>query len=303
MVVSTPERVAFEYEIAGVGSRFMAQLIDVLLLLAVLFAFSITAGVVGNVTADGNLALLIFVLVTFLVFIGYFPFCEGIWSGQTLGKRALRIRVLGDRGEPVTLTQVAIRNLVRLVDFLPFFYGVGLITIFIQGGGKRLGDFAAGTVVARERGRIRLKELVAAAETSTRAAAQPAAARPRSIWADQAVQEDAPEGAAQAGDAAQPAPPPTARATPYEDAVRRMDPQLRRFVVAYARRRNELPAARRNQLAEQVGPGLSRLLPAEVAAFGTAAVLDGLAALVYAGIQPAPPPSPLPPPVSRPSNQ
>src|SRR5258708_15206429 len=83
-----------------------------------------------------------------------------MWAGQTVGKRLLRLRVLGDRGEPVTVTQVAIRNLLRLVDFLPVFYGVGIVTLFIQGGSKRLGDFAAGGGVGRERPRVLLKEPV-----------------------------------------------------------------------------------------------------------------------------------------------
>ena len=147
-----------------------------MLLLAMLFAFSVLAGVAGLFAGDGNLGLLLAVLASFLLFFGYFPVCEAIWSGQTLGKRALRIRVLGDNGAPVTVTQVVIRNMVRLVDFMPFLYGIGLITIFIQGGGKRLGDFAAGTVVARERQRIRLKDLVASAEARTAAAAAPVVA-------------------------------------------------------------------------------------------------------------------------------
>jgi uncharacterized RDD family membrane protein YckC len=296
MVVSTPERVTFEYELAGLGSRFLAQSIDVVLLLLVLVAFSIIAGLAGAFAKDSNLAALLLVLLSFLLVFGYFPVCEGIWSGQTLGKRALRIRVLGDNGAPVTISQVAIRNMVRLVDFMPVFYGVGLITIFIQGGGKRLGDFAAGTVVARERERIRLKDLVAAAEARAAATAAPVVAGPSSIWADRR----------QAGEGL-----PAVRTrvaapafSPYEDAVRRLDPQLRRFVVAYAGRRGELSEARRLQLADQVGPGLARLLPMEVAAYGTAPVLDGLAALVYAELASqrrqagtAPPPSTgLPPP-------
>jgi uncharacterized RDD family membrane protein YckC len=283
LVVSTPERVAFEYEIAGLGSRFLAQAIDVMLLMAVLIAFTIVALAVGVFANDPNLALLLFVLLSFLVFVGYFPVCEGIWSGQTLGKRALRIRVIGDRGEPVNMTQVAIRNLIRLVDFMPVLYGVGLITIFIQGGGKRLGDFAAGTVVARERQRIRLKDLVNAAKASTAAAAAPVAARPRSIWADRQRQM-----AEEASGPGEPLPatvaPTPARApvNPYEEALRRLNPQLRRFVVAYARRRNELPPAHRQQLAAQVAGGLAEVMPAEVAAYGPEAVLDGLAAMEFA---------------------
>ena len=285
LVVSTPERVAFEYELAGLGSRFLAQAIDILLLFAVFLAFTILAAAVGVFSHDTNLTLLLLVVLSFVIVIGYFPVCEGIWSGQTLGKRALRIRVLGDRGEPVTVTQVAIRNMVRLVDFLPVFYGIGLITIFIQGGGKRLGDFAAGTVVARERQRIRLKDLVASAEARTAAAAVPAAPLPGSIWADR--RQQLPAGA-QEGGAVATAPRPAAhpsRFNPYEEAVRRLDPQLRRFLVAYAGRRMELTPARRQQLADQVAPGLGKLLPVEVAAYGTAAVLDGLAALIYADQQ------------------
>jgi uncharacterized RDD family membrane protein YckC len=275
LVVSTPERVTFEYELAGLGSRFLAQSIDVILLMLVLLAFLILAGTTGYIADNSNLAIVLLILLSFIVVFGYFPVCEGIWSGQTLGKRALRIRVLGDNGAPVTVTQVVIRNLVRLVDFMPVFYGVGLITIFIQGGGKRLGDFAAGTVVARERERIRLKDLVASAEARAAAHAAPAVAAPRSIWADAVEDRDL-----------APSPSPARVAAPvfdlYEDAARRMDPQLRRFVVAYAGRQRELSAARRQQLADQVSAGLVTLLPAAVAAYGTVAVLDGLAALIYA---------------------
>jgi uncharacterized RDD family membrane protein YckC len=283
LVVSTPERVTFEYELAGLGSRFLAQAIDVLLLLLVLIAFTIIAAATGSFASDANLALLLFILLSFLVVFGYFPVCEGIWSGQTLGKRALRIRVLGDNGAPVTVSQVAIRNLIRIVDFMPAFYGVGMITIFIQGGGKRLGDFAAGTVVARERERLKLRDLVASAQARSAALAAPAVAAPRSIWADQQEADEA-----TATGAPQPVAAPAQAAPlsdPYVDAVRRMDPQMRRFVVAYAGRRMELSPPRRQQLADQVSPGLMKLLPIEVAAFGTAAVLDGLAALIYTEMQ------------------
>ena len=181
LVVATPERVAFEYTVAGLGSRFMAHAIDVLILLAVFFVLSFLSIFLGAALGGGNLALLLWLLVSFLLFVLYFPILEGLWNGQTLGKRLMRIRVLGDRGEPVTMTQVAIRNLVRLVDFLPVFYGVGIVTLFVQGGSKRLGDFAAGTVVVRDRERIRLKDLVRAAAPPEVA---PQSAPAASIWAD-----------------------------------------------------------------------------------------------------------------------
>jgi uncharacterized RDD family membrane protein YckC len=291
LVVATPERVAFEYTLAGLGSRFMAQAIDLLLLLIVFFAISLLALLLGSVLRDGRLAFLFWLIVSFALFVLYFPILEGVWSGQTPGKRLMHIRVLGERGEPVTLTQVAIRNLIRLVDFLPVFYGVGIITLFVQGGSKRLGDFAAGTVVVRDRERIGLKDLVRSAGPVEEPSA-PAVAT--SIWADRR-------------DAAAPAPEPVhsavrGAADPYEDAARRMPAALRRFVVAYAGRRHELAPARRQQLAQQVASPLAELLPAEVAAYGAMAILEGLASLLYAPV-PAPssssglppPSSPLPP--------
>jgi uncharacterized RDD family membrane protein YckC len=293
LVVATPERVAFEYTVAGLGSRFMAQAIDVLLLLTVFFFLSMGALLLNSFSGDGRLSLLIWLILSFALFVLYFPVLEGIWGGQTVGKRLLRLRVLGDRGEPVTVTQVAIRNLIRLVDFLPFFYGIGIITLFIQGGSKRLGDFAAGTVVVRDRERIRLKDLVSEPAPAPVPAEAPP---PASIWA---------EPGAVLGIAAVSTPAPgISPTTPYEDAARRMPDALRRFVVAYGGRRHELSEARRQQLAEQVVGPLADLLPGEVGAFGPLAVLDGLASLTYTPpvvSSPLPPPSSQLPPASRPA--
>ena len=59
---------------------------------------------------------------------------EVLWHGQTVGKRLLRIRVVKADGSPVTLVESALRNLLRLVDFFPACYPVGLITMLIDGG-------------------------------------------------------------------------------------------------------------------------------------------------------------------------
>ncbi|MBC7287208.1 MAG: RDD family protein, partial [Armatimonadetes bacterium] len=83
------------------------------------------------------------------VFLGYFIIFEMLWNGQSPGKRAARIRVIRDDGTPITFVESAIRNLLRIVDFLPFYYGVGLLSILLSRRNKRLGDFAAGTVVVK----------------------------------------------------------------------------------------------------------------------------------------------------------
>jgi uncharacterized RDD family membrane protein YckC len=237
LVVATPERVAFRFETAGLGSRFAAQLIDVLVLWGLLLALGGACLGLGAVTGRGDAALLAFILVGFAIFWGYWIVPEALWSGQTLGKRLLHLRVVDAGGGPITVGQAIVRNLVRVVDFLPLYYAVGAIAIFASPRNQRLGDLAAGTVVVRERLAVRLDDLAAAT------------------------------AAAGAGAAGMPRPVPAAR----------LEPRLRRFVVAYGQRRSYLPPAHRDQLARQVEPALRGALPDVVAARGPLAALDQLA--------------------------
>lgn len=255
LVIPTPERVAFQYEIAGIGSRFLAQIIDSLVIAVVLIAITILAGALGGIFQSGELAVLIEVILGFILLAGYFLVSEAAWNGQTLGKRSARLRVVGDHGEPLTLGQATIRNLVRIVDFLPFFYAIGMLTLFINGRGKRLGDFAAGTLVVRDKRRISLYDLAGVKPDSSPAPPAPAA----SIWSNAATPAAAP--------AAGPVPTPPVT----------LDPGLRRLVVAYAARREELPMPRRQALAQSAEPALARVLPAVVANAGPLAALDQLA--------------------------
>ncbi|OLE37314.1 MAG: hypothetical protein AUG48_04755 [Actinobacteria bacterium 13_1_20CM_3_68_9] len=254
LVISTPERVAFQYEIAGIGSRFLAQIIDSLIITVILIAITILAAALGGVFSSGELAILVEVILGFILLAGYFLVSEAAWNGQTLGKRSARLRVVGDHGEPLTIAQAAIRNLVRIVDFLPFFYGIGMLTLFINGRGKRLGDFAAGTLVVRDRQRISLYDLA-----GTAAGATPAPAPVSSIWSTPSTTS---------------VPTSPAPATGEQPVL---DPGLRRLVVAYAARREELPVARREALAQSAEAALRRALPGVVATAGALAALDQLA--------------------------
>ncbi len=257
LVVATPERVAFDYAVAGPGSRFLAQFIDMAVQGALFTAVVIVAVSTGSWVRQWQFGVLVLVLLGFALFLGYFPVSEALWSGRTIGKRALRLRVVGDQGEPVRLSQVAVRNLIRVVDFLPLFYGVGLIVLFINGRGKRLGDLAAGTLVVRERDRVRLRDLRGAGAPA--AGAQPTAG-PSSIWGRRPA-------------AAGPSPPAPG------DLLERLDPALRRFVVAYAGRRRGLTLARREALAQRAEAALRHALPEVVARGGALAALDQLADL------------------------
>ena len=257
LVIATPERVAFQYEIAGIGSRFLAQMVDMVIVFTIGLVIAVAAAALGALLNSAQVGLLVGVILGFILLAGYFLISEAALSGQTVGKRAVRLRVVGDQGQPITLGQAAIRNLVRIVDFLPLLYGIGIITLFISGRGKRLGDFAAGTLVVRDRQKVSLYDLASTASTGSPGA--PAAEQPAaSIWAV-------------------PGASPSSGLTPNAPSAAPADPALRRLVVAYAGRREELPAERRQALAASAEAALRRALPELVAAQGPLAALDQLA--------------------------
>jgi uncharacterized RDD family membrane protein YckC len=86
----------------------------------------------------------------FLLFFGYYFFFEWLWDGQTPGKRYYGLRVKMTNGLPLTFWPAFIRNVVRLVDFLPLLYGFGTVVAISNSLSQRAGDFAAGTIVVRE---------------------------------------------------------------------------------------------------------------------------------------------------------
>jgi len=174
----TPENVAVTYDLAGVGSRFLAASVDTfiqyaLIMLILLSLFTVQAWAApfdalrdfgGTAAGDGSVWLVaLFLLAIFLLVWGYWVVFELLWNGQTPGKRLMRLRVLRDNGYPIGFIESLIRNLVRFVDFLPMFYGIGVITMLIDPRSRRLGDLAAGTIVVKERRDLQAKELLPAA--------------------------------------------------------------------------------------------------------------------------------------------
>src|SRR5438445_5131856 len=162
LVVATPERVSFGYQVAGLGTRAIAQILDLLILAGVLLGLTFAAIAIGQAGLD-VVAYLLALLGGFVVVFGYFWASEAFWSGQTVGKKVFRLRAVGDRGEPMTFMQAGIRNVVRIVDFLPYGYGVGMVVLFANGKGKRLGDIAAGTIVVKDSDHVRLWQLAGGA--------------------------------------------------------------------------------------------------------------------------------------------
>lgn len=164
--IETPENVAFGYQVAGIGSRFLATMLDttlvILLNVVVLLVAALFLRAFGGLDEDSTLSAWVLALYTVLAAVfswAYYIFFEMLWNGQTPGKRWVGLRVIRTNGTPITLSESLIRNLARLVDFLPAMYGAGVITMFIDKQSRRLGDLAAGTLVVQDRAPIAIQDL------------------------------------------------------------------------------------------------------------------------------------------------
>lgn len=155
ITVTTPENVRIEYELAGLISRGGAALIDLFLqglLIGAVLALYTWLQNNGKLPAVNWIKAALWVVI-FVIFWGYYAFFETIWNGQTPGKRWTGLRAVREGGQPVDLTSASVRNLLRIIDMIPVLipYIVAAISVFFSKHNKRLGDYAAGTVVVKER--------------------------------------------------------------------------------------------------------------------------------------------------------
>jgi uncharacterized RDD family membrane protein YckC len=151
--IRTPENIELAYALAGPGSRAAAYVIDLLIMsvlcqmLINLIAYAV-ALLLSALGADGAAwAAAILTLGSFALYIVYFILLEWLMNGQTPGKRLLQIRVIKQGGYALRFFDTLLRNLLRMVDFLPLFYGVGLTSLLLTRDSQRLGDLVAGTLV------------------------------------------------------------------------------------------------------------------------------------------------------------
>jgi uncharacterized RDD family membrane protein YckC len=160
--IDTPEQIALELPLAGIGSRFLGLAVDTLIQFVLyvigifLFAF------VGTLAAAAGIARYlrwipvswvpaIAIVFVFCVYWGYFAFFEIIWKGQTPGKRLAKIRVIHASGRPINVYEAIGRNLLRAIDGLPGMYGVGIVCMVLNSQNRRLGDYVAGSVVVHDK--------------------------------------------------------------------------------------------------------------------------------------------------------
>jgi uncharacterized RDD family membrane protein YckC len=169
--VRTPESIAFSYELAGLGSRFLAVAVDIgiqnLVMFGIIWALIYLAahltGAVRNVPVptriETNLGIALIITIVFIVYFGYFIAFETFWNGQTPGKKLMGLRVVRDGGYPADFASIAVRNLIRVGEFVAGLYAISAVATVISPENKRLGDMAAGTIVVRDARAARLADL------------------------------------------------------------------------------------------------------------------------------------------------
>lgn len=239
--VRTPESIAFNYELAGLGSRFLALVVDQVIQFATLAA--ILAGIIlaaARVEAARHgpppiadklaqsLAIALIVGIVFAILFGYFIFFEALWNGQTPGKKLLGIRVVRDGGYPIDFGASLIRNLIRVGEATVGYYLLAAISALISPENKRLGDIAAGTIVVRD-------ARLAAPKDLQRREAEPAYA-----------------------------------STAY------LSGEERALVKRFLERRNALSANRRQELATQLAARVRERVPPELARLDDESLLERL---------------------------
>ena len=230
LVIETPERVELHYVLASVGNRFLAAAVDHLIQIAAIVVIIIAAGALSDwqlFASMGVWTAALTVLAVFAVYWGYFVVFETLWSGQTPGKRMMRLRVVREDGRPVRFFEVFVRNLLRVaIDIQPLgSYAIGVISIIFSARSKRVGDFVAGTVVVKERSTEApsLDEIIRVSE----------------------IEQQRLERAAPA---------------PFAADTRRLSEQELRAVKTFLKRRFELQEANRSALAARIAQPISAKL-------------------------------------------
>lgn len=162
VAVATGESVAFSYELAGLGSRFFAVVVDIAIQFAVVVVCVLSLVLLASLlpgraqhpdlSAKLGRAVLtgLAIVAIFLLFFGYFILFEWLWQGRTPGKRLLGICVVRDGGFPLDFTSSVVRNVIRILEFGLGLYALSAVAMLLSPRNRRFGDMAAGTLVVRD---------------------------------------------------------------------------------------------------------------------------------------------------------
>ncbi|RXG23306.1 RDD family protein [Leeuwenhoekiella aequorea] len=155
--IETAQNVSINQNVAGIGDRILAYIIDFFILVAyfLITVFSLAAfGIESNSLASASIFFMVIGIPAFL----YFLFMETFWNGRTLGKAALNLRVVKIDGSKPGFGSFFVRWIMRTIDISLTSGGIAVFTILLNGKGQRLGDIAAGTTVISERKKVNLRQ-------------------------------------------------------------------------------------------------------------------------------------------------
>ncbi|HEY4194582.1 MAG TPA: RDD family protein, partial [Mucilaginibacter sp.] len=158
--ITTSQNIDIDYEVAGLGERILARLID-LGILALLFFIGMFAGSVAGAYADSRTFLIISLVAYGVIFVFYDLVFEIFMNGQSIGKRIMKIKVISLDGSQPRVSQYLLRWLFRIVDFALMEPGlVALVAAAISEKPQRVGDIVAGTMLIRTVPRTQIDSIV-----------------------------------------------------------------------------------------------------------------------------------------------
>ncbi len=281
LAILSAENVSFSLETAGLGSRLAAWSVDTAIqLLVALFGLIAVAGLEYYLGISNSIPQFLqsvgealVIILGFLLFFGYYFFFEWRWDGQTPGKRFFGLRVTMTDGLPLSLWPAMIRNIVRVVDFLPTFYGFGAVLCLSNSLNQRAGDLAAGTIVVVEGKREKARKTLTmreAVDSFLQAATTVPGTQQSAPYQDEALSVEA---------QIQPVDP---EAIALARALNREDYELARDFLA---RRETLPLVARGRLANSLAQRLALKMKVEAPADAEVFINDVVAMLAraYAG--------------------
>lgn len=157
--ITTPQNIDIDYEIAGLGERVLARLIDGVLM-AIIAGLSIIAGIAISDLVDPAVLIVLGVLLAAVFIVFYDLLFETFMNGQSVGKRIMKIKVISLDGGRPSFGQFLLRWLFRIVDFSLTSSLCGLICVAVSDKKQRVGDMVAGTTLIKTTPRTKIDHLV-----------------------------------------------------------------------------------------------------------------------------------------------
>lgn len=159
--IETTQNVVIDFQLADVGNRMLAKIIDlgILTIYYILFSLTTIASISGFKDIDGFLAAMIYIIFIVCPAAFYTIVCELFMNGQTFGKKIVKIRVINLDGSGVTLSTCLMRWLFQIIDYT-FMYIPAMLVISSSKKGQRLGDIAAGTTIIKLKKQVSLSDTV-----------------------------------------------------------------------------------------------------------------------------------------------